>query len=59
MSAVIYWFGVVHLVAYAFGGFMFASAWFIDWSLRRLRLKRDVVVALVEIWKRKKGRIPG
>jgi hypothetical protein len=60
-EAAIYWFGVLHLGAYAFASFMLASAWFIDWSLRRLKIKREVIRALAEYWKQKQknGRIPG
>lgn len=48
-----YWFGVVHFVAYAMAGFLRASALFIDWLLRRLRLKREIIHAYARYLKDK------
>ena len=45
MSGFLYWFGVVHLAAYALAGFSFAATLFADWIIRRFKLKADFLRA--------------
>ena len=58
MSEFFYWFGVLHVLAYAFAGFMVATAIFIEWSLEKLKIKRDVIIAFREYIKRKRAHQP-
>lgn len=59
MSTFLYWFGVLHVAAYATAAFLLASALFIDWTLRKLKIKRDVVIAFNEYLKRKHAKPKG
>lgn len=45
MTAALYWFGVLHVAAYALGGFSFAALLFADWIIRRFKLKADFMRA--------------
>jgi hypothetical protein len=41
VSAAFYWFGVLHVAAYALVGFSYAAMFFADWIIRRFKLKAD------------------
>jgi hypothetical protein len=45
MTAFFYWFGLVHVAAYALAGFSFAAVLFGDWIIRRFKLKADFIRA--------------
>lgn len=53
MDTVIWWFGAVHIAAYAFAGALLATWAFVEWVLKRLHLKRELIRALHEYYKRK------
>lgn len=53
MEGFLFWFGVLHAAAYALAGFLVASALFVEWLLKRLRIKREVLIAYNEYLKRK------
>lgn len=54
MSTFLYWFGLIHVVAYAIAGFIVTSAWFINWAVHRFKLKADLLQAMMIMFKRRK-----
>jgi hypothetical protein len=59
MTTALYWFGVLHVAAYALAGFSFAAMWFADWIIRRFKLKADFMRAAHRMFQERnaKGRI--
>ena len=55
MDDVIWWFGAIHIAAYALAAFLVALWAFIEWLLKRLDLKVKLIRALAEYYKRRSG----
>jgi hypothetical protein len=53
MNSVLYWFGVFHAVIYAIGGATWLSWAFVEWLIGRLKIKRDLIRALAEYYKKR------
>lgn len=53
MSDFFHWFGVLHAVAYGLAGFLVAFWMFVEWLLKRLKLKRDLIRALARYYQDK------
>lgn len=53
MDQLFYWIGVIHAVAYMIAGTMLAFWAFIEWLIGRLKLKREIIRALNEYYKKR------
>lgn len=59
MTAFLFWFGVVHVAAYAVIGFSLAFTWFVNWTARSYRLKADMLRIYAGILKERKEKRDG
>lgn len=63
VSDMFYWIGVAHVVAYAFAGgvtlIALATAKFLDWAVKRFKLKADIVRAIKIVWDERREKKEG
>ena len=59
MDDFLYWFGVIHVAAYALASFLLVTWMFIEWLLKRMKLKAKLIRALFEYYKAKRNFIGG
>ncbi|MGV1682883.1 hypothetical protein [Sphingopyxis sp. NJF-3] len=51
MESVIYWIGVAHVATYSIAAMIIVTGWFSEWLIRRLRLKRELILAYQRLLK--------